>query len=549
VGWIESDRVVDAVAPAVVNGSEVRDLVFEGEDVWLVTYGRGLGQLRRGQVVWLDLPDRVRDPHLSAGFRDPVGRAWLLGNRGLTVAKFTTFKQVLQGQRDLAPLVFQIGWAAGFPEGTWAVPNGVLNPEGVLYLPTIEGFVRVDTRGLLKENRPPVFEAFLEDGDGKLLTSPVLSLKQRDAGVRLGLSVANPDSWETQLHQIRLLPASPDWRALEEPSLLLERLPPGQQVVEVRTRGLLGPWVTPQQVATLRVPPRIWEHWFFPWAVGLSVLIAGAFGERFRRRLLERGRAELERERRARAASEERLARLRANLERMGRLAVVGEVSAALTHEVMQPLGALVNTLEALKLRREALSKEGAEEEVKMLEEAMEQVHRASAIVRRYRTFLRPEAKAPMGRIVVAEAIEEALALVQPRLEAHGISLNLDIQPNLPPVFGEPLALEQVIVNLMNNACDALAHWKGVRRVTITARRERNAIRLEVRDTGPGIRRDLLTKLFTPLASDKPEGLGMGLRIAFQNVREMGGEIRIETFGGGAGFVVLLPIETSGTPA
>lgn len=181
-----------------------------------------------------------------------------------------------------------------------------------------------------------------------------------------------------------------------------------------------------------------------------------------------------------------------------------------------------------------------------MLEEAMEQAHRASAIVRRYRTFLRPEAKGRKEKIVVADAIEEVLSLVQPRLQAHGISLILDIQPNLPPVSGETLPFEQVMVNLINNACDALANWQGLRKITVSARREKSVVRLEVRDTGPGIPRDLLTKLFTPLASDKPQGLGMGLRIAFQNVREMGGEIRIETFGGGAGFVVLLPVETSG---
>ncbi len=546
VGRIDHQRIVPVLNGEELGGSEVRDLFFHAGEIWIVTYGRGLGRVRGQHLDWIEGAKDLWDVHLSAAFLDRKRRYWLLGNRGAMVFDAATFRGRVPVEQNGLPSLARVGWRLGFPEGNVAEPNGFFDTRQRLYLATISGLVRIDTASFPFGTEPPTVEWTLETSQGRPAEIFGPSVVSRKDGLRLSLAVANLDTLEGNQVEVRIVPGAPAWKPIQDGFTELERLPSGRQVVEVRARAPLGFWSTPRTVAVLEVPSGIWERWDTILGLGVLVLLLGAAGERVRRRLSERRRRELERERLARLEAETRVTRLREDLERVGKLAVVGEASAALTHEVTQPLGTISSILEALKLRLERKLQEASHEETAMLDEAIEHVHRAAAIVRKFRDFLRPGAPAREEQIVVATALEEILPLVEPRVQALSISLVRNIDSDLPPVTGERLALEQVLVNLINNACDALENWHGVRRITVSGWKQERSIRLEIRDSGPGIPRDLLTSIFAPLSSSKPDGLGMGLRIALQNVRQLGGELRVETVGGGAGFVVLLPIGSEG---
>lgn len=540
-GIVAGDQVRWLVQGADLAGAEARDLVFRGPDLWIVTYGRGLGRLRAGRFQWVEVPFEGWDNHLSALFEDSDGHVWLLGNRGVTVTSWPDVERGLEGRWEDFNWR-QLGVRAGIPEGNFGYPNGFFDSAGRLWIATVNGLVRMEPPSFLRARESPRPELLAWSGGGRQFPRNETPRLPWGSTLRFELSVPDLDGFEPHRLEYRVIPGLQAWQEAPGPMFELQRLPAGAQRLEVRARnpGELGS--EPIAVAQWIVEPRLFDRPGFQIGLGLGVLLLGAVAERTRRRFSERRRAEIGRERRARVEAEERAAQLRKDLDRLGRLAVVGEVSAALTHELTQPLGAVGGTLEALKMRIEKKIGMECREESQMLDEAVEQLHRASAIVRRYRAFLRPDPRA-QGRFRIDEAIEEVLHLLHPRLQALRIEFSLELGQNLPELVGERLLLEQALLNLLNNACDALASWSGARRLALAVRREKRKVRIEVRDSGPGIPRDRLQRLFEPLSSDRPEGMGMGLIVSRQSVEQLGGEIRVETAGGGTTFVLILPGE------
>jgi len=222
-----------------------------------------------------------------------------------------------------------------------------------------------------------------------------------------------------------------------------------------------------------------------------------------------------------------------------GKLAVLGQLSAGISHELNQPLAALQTFAD----NASALLARGRYDEVgENLQMIGELIGRTGRIVRQLKTFARKEAATPQP-VAVAAAIEHALLLVEPRRRDSGAGIEVSQDEPGLCVVAEAGRLEQVLVNLMLNGLDAM-HGQAAPRLEIVVARAGDCVRLSVRDHGPGIADEVRNHLFEPFYTTKPAGagLGLGLAISLAIVESYGGTLRTDNAAdGGAVFVLTLP--------
>jgi PAS domain S-box-containing protein len=223
--------------------------------------------------------------------------------------------------------------------------------------------------------------------------------------------------------------------------------------------------------------------------------------------------------------SEEALARGREDLAHAQRVATLGEMVATLAHEMNQPLAAILSNaqaaqrlLQAARLKRDIFA-EG-------LQDIASDARRAGEIIRRLRALSRKE-QAERRPVNLNEAIEDVTGLLRKDLEWKGVSLQLQLSGRLPPVLGDEVQLQQVVLNVVLNACEAMiGESKGPRELRIeTSRDEAGQVVVSFRDTGVGVGEADLERIFDRFVSTKPDGLGMGLCISRSIIEAHGGRI------------------------
>jgi C4-dicarboxylate-specific signal transduction histidine kinase len=228
-------------------------------------------------------------------------------------------------------------------------------------------------------------------------------------------------------------------------------------------------------------------------------------------------------------------------LVQAGKLATLGELTTGVAHELNNPLnniGLYVGNV----IDRIRLGEDDAEPLVADLEKAMEQVRKATEIISHLRTFGRA-ARVSIEQVDVDEVIERSLLLVHEQLRLRGIEVELELCPDELLVVANPIQLEQVFINLLTNARDALADSKR-KTIRIASSRDDELIRIAFSDTGPGIPPELQQRIFDPFFTTKEvgTGTGLGLSITYSILKEYGGEISVESRRGkGATFVIELP--------
>jgi len=235
--------------------------------------------------------------------------------------------------------------------------------------------------------------------------------------------------------------------------------------------------------------------------------------------------------------SDVELAQVRGQLTHAGRVSMMGQLASALAHELNQPLGAILRNAEAAELF--------LKEEVPNLEEVRAIIsdirkddQRAGNVIDRLRALLKRR-DIESQPLVVAELLAEVLALVRADASARRIILTVNFQPDLPPVLGDRVHLQQVLINLVINGMDALSESDSVERhVNINARRAgSNFIEVSVDDNGPGIPVERIQQVFDPFYTTKPHGMGMGLPISRTIVEAHGGRLTVENCpSGGSSF-------------
>ena len=230
----------------------------------------------------------------------------------------------------------------------------------------------------------------------------------------------------------------------------------------------------------------------------------------------------------------------RESMAHMARVNLVGEISGSLAHELNQPLAAILSNAQAALriLRRDPGEITDIRE---ILEDIVENDHRAGEVIRRLRGLLRRESRS-FAPVVVDELVHDSIRIIRNDLINRGVEYRLDLTVPVTQVHGDSVQLQQVLLNLIINACDAMAS-SAQRVLTIsTLSPATGLIRLEVRDTGPGIEPAQLEGIFAPFLTNKPNGLGMGLAICRTLLRAHGGTIEAGNLpAGGAVFRIELP--------
>lgn len=221
-----------------------------------------------------------------------------------------------------------------------------------------------------------------------------------------------------------------------------------------------------------------------------------------------------------------------------GKLAVLGQMSAGISHEINQPLTAMrALSSNALRLLEGGRS-EAVAGNLRAIDEMAERMGR---IINQLKSFARKEGLG-LHAVALAPVVRNVLLMLDHRLQAEPVELQLELPEGLQ-VRGEPNRLEQVLLNLAGNALDAMA-GRPVRRLRLAALREGPRVRLQVDDNGPGLDEAQMARLFEPFFTTKPagQGLGLGLVISSKIMRELGGTLQAERLPGGMRFELLLDV-------
>ncbi len=259
-------------------------------------------------------------------------------------------------------------------------------------------------------------------------------------------------------------------------------------------------------------------------------------------RLFEEARQAAQRLEEVVADQKLRLTLAQQQMVQAAKLSALGELVAGVAHELNNPLTVLLGTADMI----ETEASESIQRHVRLMREALDS---AQHVVRGLLTFGR-QMPLQKTRVDLNDLTERVLALTFGELHVAEVSIHKELAAGLPLVWADANQLQQVLVNLITNAKQAMAGTPGERRLTISASRAgADRVRIRVADTGPGIPADTLGKVFDPFVTTKSDGTGLGLSISYGIVREHGGTLSADSPPGrGATFTIELPIEGSPVP-
>jgi signal transduction histidine kinase len=225
----------------------------------------------------------------------------------------------------------------------------------------------------------------------------------------------------------------------------------------------------------------------------------------------------------------------------------VGELTASIAHEVNQPLAAVVTNGNAC-LRWLAAEPSNLDEARKAVERIIRDANRASEVIARIRMLLKKN-EPVKTRLNPNQLIRDIVPLVEAEARRHDVSVQTELAANLPRVTGDRVQLQQVLLNLVVNALDAMSTMNHGRRILRlqTSRIRNEVVQIAVRDSGVGLAAQNQERLFEAFYTTKPQGLGMGLSISRSIVESHGGRLwAAANHGPGATFLFTLPIRAGG---
>ncbi len=244
-------------------------------------------------------------------------------------------------------------------------------------------------------------------------------------------------------------------------------------------------------------------------------------------------------------ASEARLQELQSELLHVSRYSAMGQMGSALAHEINQPLAAILNYLGAARHllgRSDSVAPEKVRE---ILDKAVEQASRAGEIIRQLRSFV-AKGETQRRAEVLSEVIQEATALAMIGTRHQNVRLSLDLDPTARVAVINRIQIQQILVNLLRNAVEAMAESERRELVVSTRPHDGSAIVVEIADTGPGLAPEVAERLFKPFVSTKSQGMGVGLSICQSIVEAHRGRIWAEPNpGGGTIFRFTVPCDES----
>jgi two-component system, LuxR family, sensor kinase FixL len=224
-----------------------------------------------------------------------------------------------------------------------------------------------------------------------------------------------------------------------------------------------------------------------------------------------------------RRRAEEEVQREREDLAHALRVATLGELATSLAHEINQPLAAIASNAQAAQ--RLVASTAAASEIPEMLHDITADAQRAAQVIRRLRVLFKKE-HSERQPVDIVEVIKEVLSLLRKELERRRVELEVALPPAVPRVLGDIVQLQQVVLNVLINAGEAMTEAAAPRRLRVAlAAHEPGLLALAIRDSGVGVPAAELEHIFDRFVTSKPEGLGMGLSISRSIIEAHGGRI------------------------
>ena len=223
-------------------------------------------------------------------------------------------------------------------------------------------------------------------------------------------------------------------------------------------------------------------------------------------------------------AQKERDRAARAELAHVSRVATLGELAAALAHELRQPLTAILTNAQATQ-RLLAAGKFDRTEIDGALGDIVEGAGRCREIIQKLRDMLR---RGDIAResLDINDAMRGIETFAQADARQHGAALSFELEPGLPPVSGDRIQLQQVLLNLVHNAAESMVEGTDAREITVrTSQPDSNTVLVAVRDCGPRVDSYVIERMFDPFFTTKPEGLGMGVPISHSIIESHGGRL------------------------
>jgi signal transduction histidine kinase len=223
----------------------------------------------------------------------------------------------------------------------------------------------------------------------------------------------------------------------------------------------------------------------------------------------------------------------------------LGRVAAGIAQEIRNPLTGISSDLFSLKaLIDTGLSSDSDKQLARKMTDKIEWASgRIETVISRVMDFAKPDVPL-MAKTDINNAIEDAVTLSQMKLRKAGAEVATEYAPDLPACYADRSMIGQVALNIISNAADALLSWGGPRRLRIATCRETGGVRIQVSDSGPGIKESIREMIFDPFFTTKDEGTGIGLNIAQRIVADHHGSIEVsQSAWGGAQFTIHLPVD------
>jgi signal transduction histidine kinase/sugar lactone lactonase YvrE len=486
--------------------------------LWIGTLGGGLARMRDGRFVHFTTRQGLIDDVISQIVPDDLGALWLGCNRGIMHLDRRELEALADGKTsELHPVV--LGRNEGMLKeqcfgGT--SPTAFRTRDGRLLFPTMNGLAEIDPRRLqsLAPLAPQaVIDQIIVDQqphppDAALVIPP----GKHHLDVAYTAPLLRGGEWLR--FRYRLDGFDRDWRTAGSNRLAsYDGLPPGDYVFRVAAADGAGHWHEAGASLAFSVQPYFWQTlWFRVGGILLLVTTSSAAAWWLVHRQHRLQLAALERERQQQA-----------ELARVSRVSLLGELSASLAHELNQPLAAILSNAQAAQ-RFLADDPADVDEVRAILRDIAESDRRASEIIRRMRAMMK-KGEAQMEPRDINADIEGVVALLHSELATRHVTVATQLLPGLPSVHGDHIQLQQVLLNLIVNGCDAMRdNPPDERRLLITTERAADdMVHVAVTDRGSGIPPEIIEQIFTAFYSTKSNGLGMGLSICRAIIKAHGG--------------------------
>jgi len=406
-------------------------------------------------------------------------------------------------------------------------PTCARDASGRLWFATLKGVATIDPAAFRLNTIPP---PVIVEQVGYNAPAPTNEVDVRVAGpftkpLRLPLGTRRIEIQYTALSfsapehvrfQVKLEGQDADWRDAGDRRIAsFYDLPPGDYTFRVRAANNDGVWNETGASLTFKVQPYLWQATWFRFAA--AVVLFGGGGGLIWRTARARHRREM--------AELERTQRQQTELAHLSRVTMLGELSGSMAHELNQPLTAILSNAQAAQrfLARDPVDLDEVRD---ILTDIVEQDNRAGEVIQRLRLLLK-KGEVQRRSLDLNEVVREVLQLLRSDLVNQGVTTDTALAPALPVVNADRVQLEQILLNLVMNACDAMSgNAPGDRRVLVqTELTLGHTVTVSVSDSGAGIASGDLERVFEPFFTTKMQGLGLGLSVCRSIITAHGGKL------------------------